>query len=200
MSVKLTNEMISGAKETEKKYGVPASITLGQIILESSGDYSGGLSLLGYKYNNLFGVTAGTSWTGKTVVLSNSAGKDTQKYRVYNSISDSIEDHGKLLASSRYTEKTSSATNYEEYAKGIHSAGYATDPDYSSKLINIIKTNNLDQYDSGNYQTVSTGGDSNDDDGFIVSLAKNIVKGVFIILFAILGILFLLGSFGGGEE
>lgn len=199
MAVTLTKEMIQGAQDTEKKYGVPASITLGQIILESSGNYEGGLSLLGYKYNNLFGVTAGSSWNGKTVVLSNSAGKDTQTYRVYNSISDSIEDHGKVLTNSRYTEKTKNATNFEEYAKGIQAGGYATDPNYSSKLINIIKSHGLDKYDKGNYSGTVTSSKTESDDGFVKNLAKKLTLGVFIVLFVILGLLFLLGSFGGGN-
>lgn len=194
MSVYITNEMIKGAEDSQEKYGVPASITLAQIMLESSGDYAGGLSLLAKKYNNLFGITAGSSWKGETVVMSNSQGKDTQRYRVYESVMESIEDHGKLLATSHYTQYTKNAKDYEEYAKAIHKAGYATDPDYSSKLITIIKENKFNQYDSGEY---SVSVEDSKDDGFVKNLAKNITKGLFMILFAVLGLLFLMGSFGG---
>ena len=55
MAIQLTSEMIQAAQQNEKKYGVPASITLGQIILESSGSYEGGMSKLAAKAKNLFG-------------------------------------------------------------------------------------------------------------------------------------------------
>ena len=78
MGVTLTQEMIKGAQESEQKYGVPASVTLAQIMQESGGTNKGGLSTLAYKYNNLFGVTAGSSWSGQTVTMSNKAGTDTK--------------------------------------------------------------------------------------------------------------------------
>lgn len=150
MGVTLTQEMINGAKKTEKEYGVPASVTLGQIMLESGGSYSGGLSGLAYNYNNLFGVTAGSSWTGKTIYMTNKNGSDGHNYRVYNSVADSITDHAKVLQADRYTQYTSKATTVSEYVDGIAKGGYAEDKNYATKLKNIIKDNNLTQYDSGN--------------------------------------------------
>ena len=147
MAVTLTKEMIDGAKQTEELYGIPSSVTLAQIMLESGGSYEGGLSGLAYNYNNLFGVTKGSSWTGKTVVMSNKAGTDTKTYRVYDSIEDSILDHGKVLLNSRYTQYTSKATTVNEYVDGVAKGGYAEDPNYASKLKNIIQTNNLTAYD-----------------------------------------------------
>lgn len=150
MGVTLTQEMINGAKKTEKEYGVPASVTLGQIMLESGGSYSGGLSGLAYNYNNLFGVTAGSSWTGKTIYMTNKNGSDGHNYRVYNSVADSITDHAKVLQADRYTQYISKATTVSEYVDGIAKGGYAEDKNYATKLKNIIKDNNLTQYDSGN--------------------------------------------------
>ena len=61
LAVQLTQGMIQGAQETERLTGVPSSITLAQIIEESTGKYEGGLSYLAYKGNNLFGVKSFSS-------------------------------------------------------------------------------------------------------------------------------------------
>lgn len=160
MTVKLTQDMIDGAKKTEELYGIPSSVTLAQIMLESGGSYEGGLSGLAYNYNNLFGVTKGSSWTGETVVMSNKSGTDTKTYRVYASQQDSIIDHAKVLLNSRYTQYTGKAETVSEYVDGIAKGGYAEDPNYASKLKNIIKTNNLTAYDGsawvGKSGTIST--------------------------------------------
>ena len=156
MAVQLTPEMIQGAKESEIKYGIPSSITLGQIMLESGGRYEGGLSQLGANYNNLFGMKgsgiAGTvSLPTEEQTASGKTYTTMSNFRVYNSKTESIQDHAKLLSTDRYTKHTSQATTIEEWAKAIQKGGYATDISYSEKLIRTIKNNNLTQYDSGNY-------------------------------------------------
>lgn len=161
MGVSLTEEMIKGAQESEKKYGIPTSITLAQILQESGGSYSGGLSGLAYKAKNLFGMkgegTAGSTYFPTTEYDSNgNAYKTNAKFASYNSFSDSIDAHGKLLTNSRYTKYTSNATTLEEYANGIAKGGYATDPNYASSLISQIKNNNLTQYDLGDWKTGGT--------------------------------------------
>lgn len=154
MGVQITQEMISGAQATEKKYGVPASITLGQIMLESGGSYKGGLSGLAYYYNNLFGITATTAdkTSGNAVYMTNKSGEDGHYYATYSSVEDSIEAHGQLLTNDRYASQTKSAITIEQYAQGIANGGYATDPNYASKLVSIIQSNNLTKYD-GNWNT-----------------------------------------------
>lgn len=159
--IKLTDEMIAGAQDTEKKYGVPASVTLAQMIQESSGSYSGGMSGLAFKYNNLFGVTAGSSWTGNTVTMSNKSGTDTKTYRVYNSINDSINDHGKLLTNERYTKFTKNAKSVEDYVNGVAAGGYAEDPNYAKSLIKLINEHKLNQYNTGDWITGSSNKNGN---------------------------------------
>lgn len=194
MSVQLTQEMIDGAIATQQQYGVPASITLGQIMLESGGKYEGGLSTLAYKYNNLFGMTKGSSWSGETIYMTNSNGTDGQTYRVYSSVTESIIDHGKVLTNDRYTKYTSNASNYEEYAKGIQQGGYATDPNYANKLISVIKSNNLDRYDTvqvtGSIGTINVSKQSVD-----LTLIGHVVRIVFILIVFMTGVVFLALSF-----
>lgn len=154
--IKLTDEMIAGAQNTEKKYGVPASVTLAQMIQESSGSYSGGMSGLAYKYNNLFGITAGSSWTGNTVTMSNQNGSDTKTYRVYNSIAESIDDHGKLLTNERYTKNTKNAKTVDDYVNGVAAGGYAEDPNYAKSLIKLINDHDLNKYNTGDWNSGKT--------------------------------------------
>ena len=154
MGVQLTQEMINGAILTQEKYGVPASVTLGQIILESGGNYPGGLSGLAYNDNNLFGIKTGSGWEGQSVTYKTTEYVDGQKvtvnasFRKYNSVLDSIEDHGELLSSSIYTNKTNGATGLTDYVQKMGSI-YATSPTYANDLLNIINKNNLTQYDNG---------------------------------------------------
>lgn len=210
MAVKLTKEMIEGAKKTEEEYGIPSSVTLAQIIQESSGSYEGGLSGLAYKYNNLFGVTKGSSWTGETVTMSNKAGTDTKTYRVYSSVIDSIVDHAKVLLKSRYTQYTGKATTVDEYIDGIAKGGYAEDPNYASNLKSVIKSYNLTAYDGTSWKGKSgklTSDDVDDVDGTgdnsetskdsDLKWWGDIVIVVLCILLIGLGILFFLSAFNG---
>ena len=211
MGVHLTQDIIDAAKATESKYGVPASVTLAQVMLESGGTNPGGLSGLAYKYNNYFGVTAGPSWDGKTVTMTNKAGNDTKTYRVYDSIVDSFNDHAKVLQNDRYTQYTKTARTAEDYVDGVAKGGYAEDKNYASKLKNLIKTNNLTQYD-GNFSTVKPTVDGNfsavkpavegdkpsEDDSSSPDLKwwGDIVVLIITILVAGLGILFFVSAFG----
>lgn len=214
MGVTLTQEMINGALETQTKYKVPASVTLAQIMLESGGNYPGGLSGLAYNDNNLFGIKAGSNWKGDTATYStqehdgNNYYTVKQKFRKYSSIKESIDDHGKLLSSSTYTNKTAGATNLTEYVKAMGSV-YATSPTYSDTLLKIIKENNLSEYDTGVFPTgsISSSGSvpvassdiipQNVSSGFdwFDNILTNIIKITFIILILVLGIIFLLKAF-----
>ena len=209
MGVTLTSEMINGAIESQNKYGVPASVTLGQILLESGGGYAGGLSGLAYYDNNLFGIKAGSNWNGKTVTYKTTEYKDNTPYtteatfRKYDSIKDSIEDHAKLLSSNTYTSKTKNATNLTDYVNLMGSV-YATSPTYSKNLLQVINDNNLTQYD-----TVFTGGTTTPNTNTVTVedtdtkkgawyevLLSNIIKVSIIILLIILSVVFLMQSFG----
>lgn len=217
MGVQLTQEMIQGAIQTQNMYGVPASVTLAQILLESGGSNPGGLSGLAYKYNNLFGIKAGSNWQGQVVNMTTGETINGQNvtikdgFRVYDSVMDSIIDHGKLLASPFYTKHTGSAKSADEYARAIHKAGYATDPSYSDKLIQIMRQNNFYQYDTGKIGgvTVNPATPSGDSSGTVtgsntgVSMGfnSNLLEPVFTLivvgLVLILGALFLAGAFIG---
>lgn len=127
-------------------YGILPSLVIAQAILESG---------WGKKAieNNIFGIKAGSSWRGK-VVTRETREWDGDKYvikkskfRAYDSIEDSIMDYLNLVGNTKRYEKVRNAKDYKEAARLIYEAGYATDPHYTDKIVNIIEGNSLYQYD-----------------------------------------------------
>jgi flagellum-specific peptidoglycan hydrolase FlgJ len=125
-----------------KRTGVPASIKLAQAILESG--Y--GSSELSTKANNHFGIKCGSNWKGKSYYL-----KSRQScFRAYNSAEESFVEHSNFLkGGSRYDELFKlKKTDYKGWAKGLQKAGYASNSDYASKLIELIDRYKLFQFDN----------------------------------------------------
>lgn len=125
------------------QYGVPASITLAQGILESAG----GESYLATKANNHFGIKCHRDWNGKKVYRDDDAKNEC--FRKYNHAEESFRDHSLFLSQrSRYAFLFDhDRTDYKAWAKGLKKAGYATNPRYPSLLIELIERYNLHQYD-----------------------------------------------------
>ena len=124
-------------------YGIPASITLAQGILESGN----GNSRLSRKSKNHFGIKCHKDWKGKKVFHDDDA-KD-ECFRKYKKVADSYRDHSEFL---KHRERYAflfklDITDYKSWAKGLKKAGYATNPKYADKLIDLIHRYNLDQYD-----------------------------------------------------
>lgn len=125
------------------------SVCIAQAILESGW----GKASIG---NNIFGIKAtgkpNKYWDGsyKEVFTHEyvSGVKTTMraKFRAYKTVEDSINDHNKLFTLKRYADVLKAVTP-EEQAKAIKKCGYATDPKYADKLINLITKYNLKQYD-----------------------------------------------------
>ncbi|OHX67785.1 hypothetical protein NH26_16280 [Flammeovirga pacifica] len=122
---------------------VPASITLAQGLLESGS----GNSKLARATNNHFGIKCGGSWSGNTYKYDDD--RPNECFRVYNSVLDSYEDHGNFLRTRSWYAPLFKLkiTDYKGWAKGLKKAGYATDPKYPSKLIDIIEKYRLYEYD-----------------------------------------------------
>lgn len=131
------------AVDEMKKYHIPASITLAQGLLESGA----GKSLLARKSNNHFGIKCGSSWRGRTVRHDDD--RRNECFRAYRRAKDSYEDHSKFLRTgARYAFLFRlKITDYKGWAKGLKKAGYATDPRYATRLIDIIELYDLNQYD-----------------------------------------------------
>ena len=131
------------AMKEMKLYGVPASITLAQGILETSA----GKSELVKSSNNHFGIKCHKEWSGDSVSYDDDAKGEC--FRKYRSPISSYRDHSEFLSTRpRYAHLFDyKATDYKAWAKGLREAGYATDKAYSDKLIAIIERNNLQDLD-----------------------------------------------------
>lgn len=127
------------------KMGVPASITLAQGILESES----GNSPLAKEANNHFGIKCHNDWTGATYHQDDDA-KD-ECFRKYNHVLESYDDHGRFLRERpRYASLFDhEISDYKGWARGLKSAGYATNPRYAELLIKLIEEYELHQYDAG---------------------------------------------------
>lgn len=149
--VKVTNDMILDYIETYKdvaqsnmkKYGIPASIILGQAILESGA----GTAPLSEQANNHFGIKCHKDWLGESIKYDDDS--IAECFRKYYNASDSFRDHALFLTKgSRYSALFKlNKTDYKAWAKGLKAAGYATDVQYPTKLIGIIERFQLYQYD-----------------------------------------------------
>ncbi len=129
-----------------KRTGIPASITLAQGMLESGN----GNSTLALKSNNHFGIKCHNDWDGKRVYHDDDSKGEC--FRKYKNVYESYLDHSDFLASKqRYASLFFlKPTDYKGWAHGLKKAGYATDPKYAKRLIEIIEVNNLHRYDNGN--------------------------------------------------
>ncbi len=129
-----------------ERYGIPASITMAQGILESNS----GNSNLSTRSNNHFGIKCKSSWQGAKVYHDDDA-KD-ECFRAYSSVEESYADHAEFLDNSpRYDSLFDlSSSDYKGWAHGLKKAGYATAPDYAERLIKIIEDSDLQILDLKN--------------------------------------------------
>lgn len=143
---------VADAKIATIGTGVLPSITVAQAILESGWGQS---ILTSAPYYNLFGIKQGTGWQGAIVNMKTSEyvnGKwvtISAPFRAYSSQMASFQDHTKfLLTNSRYAGNgVINAKNYVNMANGLQAAGYATDPTYANRLINLVERYNLQSLD-----------------------------------------------------
>lgn len=146
----------AAAMQSMKTYGIPASIKLAQGILESGS----GNGTLCRTANNHFGIKCKEEWTGETVSHTDDAPNEC--FRKYASALESYNDHSEFLANRVYYKNlfTLDISDYSAWAKGLKKAGYATDPRYPQKLIDIIERYKLYEFDrkvlGSNYKQEST--------------------------------------------
>jgi len=148
VTTKLVLDYIDSFKEIAKdnmvKSGIPASITLGQAILESGA----GTGPLSAQANNHFGIKCHKEWNGASIRHTDD--EENECFRKYSDPSESFRDHSYFLTSrSRYADLfTLDKDDYKRWAKGLKAAGYATDPRYPEKLISLIERYDLQRFDA----------------------------------------------------
>ncbi|RDY23635.1 mannosyl-glycoprotein endo-beta-N-acetylglucosamidase [Romboutsia maritimum] len=152
--VSFINSIEQTAIENYREYKILPSVTIAQSILESGW----GTSELTKASNNMFGIKADKNWLGKSVEVATSENyndKITASFRVYDSVEQSIKDHGKFLwDNKRYKENGFfEATHYKTQAQALEDAGYSTKEDengnkvYADTLVKVIKAYNLQLID-----------------------------------------------------
>lgn len=122
-----------------ERYGIPASITMAQGILESDS----GNSRLSMESNNHFGIKCKRNWTGPKVFHDDDEAGEC--FRAYETVEASYHDHAVFLDTQpRYDSLFAyPATDYKSWARGLKAAGYATAPDYAQRLVRLIETYRL---------------------------------------------------------
>lgn len=150
----ITDEMLIAVMRTRDEYDVPASFRLAQIIQESRGSYPGGLSLLAYRYYNLFGIK-GTGPAGTVNMLTwehydGVDGMHTYGFRVYHNHTESVEDNARLLSNPDWLYYPATrgidwrtVEGARDFARAVGPI-YATDPAYITNK--IWQMDNLDLY------------------------------------------------------
>jgi flagellum-specific peptidoglycan hydrolase FlgJ len=141
------NEVVPGAVATQRRYGVPAAVTIAQAIDESGW----GQSVLASQDNNLFGIK-GTGPAGSDSLPTQEYENGqwvttTAPFRVYHTFAESINDHGELLATSGYyTQAMAERNDPDSFAEALTGV-YATNPEYGTDLIQLMQQYDLYRYD-----------------------------------------------------
>ena len=135
------------AATVEKTSGIPAGYMLGQAGHETGWGKHEIKMQGGAPSFNLFGIKAGAGWTGKVAEVSTTefvngvAKKTVAKFRAYDSYEASFRDYARLITQTpRYAQASQQTGSVQAFAAGLQRAGYATDPDYASKLSRAINT------------------------------------------------------------
>ncbi len=127
------------AIQEQEDYGIPASITMAQGLLESSA----GQSELAINAKNHFGIKCTNEWFGG--VYYHDDDSQGECFRQYNNAAESFKDHSIFLKRPRYSTCFEIAIeDYEGWARRLKECGYATDPSYAPKLIKLIEDYRLD--------------------------------------------------------
>jgi flagellum-specific peptidoglycan hydrolase FlgJ len=147
---------VGPARATRDEYRVPASVTLAQAILESGW----GRSRLSTTDRNYFGkkcvrgdpgpIAVGCHAYATRECTPGACVPVTAAFRVYRGATDSFRDHGWQLASlPRYANAFRYTQEPDRFAAEVHRGGYATDPEYTTKLLGIMATYDLYRFDRG---------------------------------------------------
>jgi flagellar protein FlgJ len=144
------------ARADRATYGVPASITIAQAILETGW----GESELARVHHNYFGITCYNTdrpstangcveTTATECAPDGTCAPATVRFRTYATVADSLHDHSALLSqATRYATAMTHAADPDRFARDLKAGGYATDPVYAEKLIALMQRHNLYRFDA----------------------------------------------------
>lgn len=144
------NRMLPYAKQASEASGVPLQLMMGQAALESGWGSREIRQADGGNSFNLFGIKAGSDWTGDVAEVMTTeykngvAHKQIEKFRAYSSYAEAFQDYARLIGSNpRYAAVLQQGDDMAGMAQAVQKAGYATDPNYADKLASVMAKINL---------------------------------------------------------
>ncbi|CNK71208.1 flagellar assembly peptidoglycan hydrolase FlgJ [Yersinia vastinensis] len=144
-SADFISRMLQPAITAAQKSGIPHQLIIAQAALESGWGNKEITTTNGKPSHNLFGIKATSDWKGDTTeimtteYINGTAQKVKAAFKVYPSYSDALSDYTALLTNNPRYQNVAKANSPERAAHALQSGGYATDPSYAKKLINIIQ-------------------------------------------------------------
>lgn len=131
------------AQQAADELGVDPGILIAQAALETGWGKAVNRDAAGASSHNLFNIKADRRWDGPSVIVNTLeyedgiARRETAQFRAYDSYADSFNDYVSFLKSNSRYEDALGANDANEFVKELHAAGYATDPRYAEKIMNI---------------------------------------------------------------
>ena len=132
------------AEQASLSTGIPAHLILGQAALESGWGKREIKMADGSDSHNLFGIKAGRDWKGKVAEVTTTeyhngvASQQVERFRAYGSYAESFQDYASLLSNNPRYNGVVGQADAKAFAQGLQQAGYATDPQYATKLAGVI--------------------------------------------------------------
>jgi flagellar protein FlgJ len=141
------NQVLPTIRQAADALGVSPLGLLAQAVLETGWGKRMARTVNGNPSLNLFGIKADEHWGGERATaktlefVGGVATQGSTAFRAYGSITDSVNDFAHLLQNSpRYRQAIAAGTSAQAYVASIGKSGYATDPDYASKLNGILNS------------------------------------------------------------
>lgn len=158
-----TNHILPYAKKAAKELGVSPLVLVAQAALETGWGKAVTRHKDGSSSFNLFNIKADKRWDGEQVIKStleydNGFAKyEKASFRAYDSYADSFDDYVDFLrTNSRYGNVLRNSGNDKLYIQDLHKAGYATDPNYADKVLNILKRDSIQEHAKASSESLST--------------------------------------------
>lgn len=142
-------QILPHAAEASRQLGVPAHFMIAQAALETGWGRHEPRHANGQPSHNLFGIKAGADWQGPVVtattveVVQGQEQRQTARFRAYGSYREAFQDYARLLTEAPRYAGVRAARDAQGFARGLQQAGYATDPAYADKLVQIIQGDTL---------------------------------------------------------
>jgi flagellar protein FlgJ len=134
------------AERAAQQLGVDPDVLVAQAALETGWGSAVPCNSSGDCSFNLFGIKAGSQWSGQTASVPTVEFEDgvavrkSQRFRAYDSAADSFDDYAKLIrGSGRYRAALGSQDNAVQFAQALQDGGYATDPQYANKIASVVR-------------------------------------------------------------